>query len=223
LSLKPDHVVARFGLGNVLREQGQLDDSAAAYRECVRLKPDFAPAHHNLAYVLVRQGNVNRAITEGRESLRLQPDSVKVPGHLAWILAVYPDRPPRDYDEAAGLMRQSLESQPKDPGVHAILALVEYRRGHWDESIAAVERAMALRKGGQAAEWFLLAMALARKGEKEKALPWFDKAVERAVKKNLKEVDVTMLWTEAARLLGRPGPDAAAPAGSKTPPSVEPR
>jgi eukaryotic-like serine/threonine-protein kinase len=221
LRLKPDHVLALFGLGNVLREQGQLDEAAAAYRECIRLKPDFAPAHHNLAYILVRQRNMDAAIAEGRESLRLQPDSVMVPGHLAWILAVYPDRPSRDYDEAAALMRQSLETQPKVPSVHATLALVEYRRRHWDASIAAVERAMALRKGGQAAEWFLLAMALARKGEKEKALPWFDKAVERAVKKNLKEVDVTQLWTEAARLLGRPGPDAPTSAIPKTTPPVE--
>jgi eukaryotic-like serine/threonine-protein kinase len=223
LRLNPAHVVARVGLGNVLREQGQLDEAAASYREAIRLKPDFAPAHHNLAYILVRQGNVDGAIAEGRESLRLQPDSVTVPDHLAWILAVYPDRPPRDYDEAAGLVRQSLETRPKAPGVHATRALVEYRRGHWDDAIAAVERSMALRQGGQAAEWFLLAMALARKGEKEKALPWFDKAVERAVKKNLKELDVMILWSEAARLLGRPGPDAPAPAIPKTSPSDERR
>jgi eukaryotic-like serine/threonine-protein kinase len=210
LRIKPDHVLAHFGLGNVLREQGKLDLAAASYREALRIKPDFAPAHHNLAYILVRQGNVDGAILEGRESLRLQPDSVKVPGHLAWILALYPDRPPRDYDEAAGLVRQSLATQPKDPGTHAILALVEYRRGHWDDTIAAVERSMALRKGGQAAEWFLLAMALARKGEKEIALTWFDKAVERSRTKNLQEIDVKLLWREAARLLGRPEPDTLA-------------
>ncbi len=221
--LEPNNVKARFGLGNVLREQGQLDDAAVAYRECIRLKPDFAPAHHNLAYVLVRQRNMDAAIAEGRESLRLQPDSVKVPGHLAWILAVYPDRPPREYDEADRLVRQSLETQPKDPTAHATLALVEYRLGHWDEAIAAAERSMALRKGGPAAEWFLLALALASKGEKEKALPWFDKAVERAIKKNLTEVDVIQLRTEAARLLGRPGPDAPAPVISKTTASVEHR
>jgi tetratricopeptide (TPR) repeat protein len=206
LRIKPDHAVARFGLGNALREQGKLDLAAASYREAIRIKPDFAPAHHNLAYILARQGNAHAAIVEGRESLRLQPDSVMVPGHLAWILALYPDRPPRDYDEAAGLVRQSLAAQPKDPGVHAILALVEYRRGHWDDSIAAVERSMALKKRPQAAQLFLLAMALARKGDKDMALTWFDEGVERTRTKNPQEFDVKLHWREAARLLGRPEP-----------------
>jgi tetratricopeptide (TPR) repeat protein len=206
LRIKPDHAVARFGLGNALREQGKLDLAAASYREAIRIKPDFAPAHHNLAYILARQGNADAAIVEGRESLRLQPDSVMVPGHLAWILALYPDRPPRDYDEAAGLVRQSLAAQPKDPGVHAILALVEYRRGHWDDSIAAVERSMALKKRPQAAQLFLLAMALARKGDKDTALTWFDEGVERTRTKNPQEFDVKLHWREAARLLGRREP-----------------
>jgi eukaryotic-like serine/threonine-protein kinase len=210
LRIKPDHVTAHFGLGNVLREQGKLDLAAASYREALRIKPDFAPAHHNLAYILISQGNADAAIVEARESLRLQPDSVMSPGHLAWILALYPDRPPRDYDEAAGLMRQTLATQAKNPGSLAVLALVEYRRGHWDDSIAAAERSLALRKGGQAAEWFLLAMALARKGEKEIALTWFDKAVERTRTKNLQGIDLKVLWREAAALLGRPGPDTPA-------------
>jgi len=212
LRLDPEHTIAHFGLGNVLRYQGKLDEAVRSYREAIRIKPDFAPAHHNLAYILLRQGNVDRAIAESRESLRLQPDSVLVPSHVAWLLAAYPDRPPRDYAEAAGLVRKSLETQSKSPSVHTILALVEYRFGHWDSAIAAVEQSMALRKGEQAGNSFLLAMALARKGEKGKALDWFDKAVERTNTLKFKDVDVDLLWSEAARLLGRPGPPRAAPA-----------
>ncbi len=204
LRIEPDNVKAHFGLGNVFREQGKLDEAAGEYHEALRLKPDFAPAHHNLAYILIRERHVDRAIAEGRESLRLQPDSVIVPGHLAWILAVYPDRPQRDYDEAAALARKTLEATPKAPGSYATLALAEYRRGHWDDALAAVNQSLTLRKGGQAADWFLLALIHARKGEKEIARTWFDKAVERARTKNLKEVDVQVLWREAATLLGRP-------------------
>ena len=182
------------------------------YRAAIRLKPDFGPAHHNLAYILLQQGNVDGAIAEGRESLRLQPDDVAVPGNLAWLLAVYPDRPDRDYEEAATLVRKSLETQSKVPVVQHTLALVEYRRGHWDASIAAAERAMALRKGGLPNDWFLLAMALARKGEKQKAVEWYDKAVEQRRKLKMTVDDVLHLWSEAARLLGRPGPPSEAPA-----------
>ncbi|MGO9914188.1 MAG: tetratricopeptide repeat protein, partial [Isosphaeraceae bacterium] len=187
-----------------------LDEAAASYRAAIRIKRDFGPAHNNLGYILLQQGNVEGAIAEGRESLRLQPDAAAMPGNLAWLLAVYPDRPARDYEEAATLVRKSLELQPKVPMVHHSLALVEYRRGHWDASIAAAERAMALKKGGRPNDWFLLAMALARKGEKQKAVEWYDKAAEETRRLKMTVDDVLLLWSEAARLLGRPGPPSEA-------------
>ncbi len=115
LRLDPHHLNAQFGLGNVLRQQGQLDEAAASYRAAIRLKPEFGPAHHNLAYILARQGDVDGAIAEGRESLRLQPDAIAVPSNLAWLLALYPDRSARDYEEAARLVRKTLETQQKTP------------------------------------------------------------------------------------------------------------
>ena len=210
LKLDPENVKAHFGLGNALREQGKLDEAAASYRVAIRLKPDFGPAHHNLAYIMIQQGNVDTAIAEGRESLRLQPDAAAVPGNLAWLLALYPDRPARDYEEAATLVRKSLETQSKVPVVQHTLALVEYRRGHWDASISAAERAMALRKGGLPNDWFLLAMALARKGEKQKAVEWYEKAVEERRRLKMTVDDVFRLWSEAAQLLGLPAPPSQA-------------
>ncbi len=214
LRLDPENWKAHFGLGNALREQGKLHEAAASYRAAIRIKPDMGPPHHNLAYILLQQGNVDGAIAEGRESLRLQPDAVAVPGNLAWLLAVYPDRPARDYEEAATLVRKSLAMQSKVPVVHHTLALVEYRRGHWDASIAAAERAMALRQGGLPNDWFLLAMALAQKGEKQKAVEWYEKAVEQRRRLKMTVDDVLLLWSEAARLLGCPGPPSKAPAVS---------
>ncbi len=210
LTRDPENAQAHFGLGNALRGQGKLDEAAASYRAAIRIRPEFGPAHNNLGYILLRQGNVDGAIAEGRESLRLEPDAAAAPGFLAWLLAVYPDRPARDYEEAATLVRKSLELQPKVPMVHHSLALVEYRRGHWDASIAAAERAMALKKGGRPNDWFLLAMALARKGEKQKAVEWYDKAAEETRRLKMTVDDVLLLWSEAARLLGRPGPPSEA-------------
>ncbi len=57
-------------------------------------------------------------------------------------------------------------------------------------------------------------MIHARKGEKETALTWFDKAVERAKEKNLEYFDLKQLWREAAALLGRPGPEKPAAVGA---------
>ena len=114
VKLDPEDAKAHFGLGNVLREQGKLDEAAASYR-CHPHQAQLWPAHHNLAYVMIRQGNVDGAIAEGRESLRLQPDAAAVPGNLAWLLAFSPDRPARDYEEAATLCANRSICTPKVP------------------------------------------------------------------------------------------------------------
>jgi hypothetical protein len=65
---------------------------------------------------------------------------------------------------------------------------------------------MALTQGGGAGDWFLLALAHARKGEKDKATIWFDKAVPWTKKNAPKDPELLRFWTEAAQLLNRPAP-----------------
>jgi hypothetical protein len=90
------------------------------------------------------------------------------------------------------------------------LALAEFRSGHWRESLAASERSLELKKGDDAFAWFLLAMAHWQLGEKDKASNWFNKAVDWAKRKAPGDTELRRLWSEAAKLLGVPGPDAVA-------------
>ena len=43
-----------------------------------------------------------------------RPNFHNIPNNLAWALALTPDRPPRDYDEAAALARKAIDLEPKD-------------------------------------------------------------------------------------------------------------
>ena len=92
------------------------------------------------------------------------PTTTNIPNNLAWALALTPDRPPRDYDEAAALARKAIDLEPKEGISYNTLALAEYRRGRWDDAIAASEQSIKLIKGVDASNWFFLAMAHARKG-----------------------------------------------------------
>jgi hypothetical protein len=102
------------------------------------------------------------------------------------------------------------------------LALAEYRVGHWTESLAASERSMALSNGGHVLNWFLMALASWQKGEKDKARSWFDKAAQMT-EKHPDDVELRQLWTEAAELLGRPGPGAPGAGSSEAPATGKPR
>ena len=57
------------------------------------------------------------------------------------------------------------------------LGAAHVRAGDWKGAVVALKRSMDLRKGGDAHDWFFLAMAHWRAGAKDRARVWFDKAV----------------------------------------------
>jgi hypothetical protein len=52
-------------------------------------------------------------------------------------------------------------------------------------------------------------MALWQRGEKDKARTWFKKAAAWTDEKASKDTGLRRLWSDAAELLGQPGPNSA--------------
>jgi serine/threonine-protein kinase len=218
--LKPDKALFHYNLGWDLQSQGKLEEAIAEYKEAIRLSPDYSDAIVRLYDLLKSQGKVDEAITTYKEAVRLRPDNGDYHSVLAWALVLFPGRPRHHYEEGLVHARKAVELAPNDGGFTNTLALAEYRVGHWAESIAASERSMALRNGSGPSDWFFLTMALWQKGEKDKARKWFDKAVAWTKEKDPKNSELRQFWTEAAELMGQPGPDAHG-MGSTTAPAVE--
>jgi hypothetical protein len=68
---------------------------------------------------------------------------------------------------------------------------------------------MELSKGGDAYDWFFLAMIDRKEGRAAEGRTWFDKAIAWTKRNAPKESTLRRYWSEAAELLGLPGPDAA--------------
>jgi tetratricopeptide (TPR) repeat protein len=119
--------------------------------------------------------------------------------------------------------RKAAELAPKDGNIYNTLALAEYRAGHWNESIAASARSVALGNGGNAHDWLFLALAHWQKGDKDEARKWFHKAVDWIKEKDPKNVELRRFWEEAAELLGQPGPDASGQGPPASPAAERPR
>jgi serine/threonine-protein kinase len=217
IRLKPDDASAHHNLGVALRAQGKLEEAIAACRAAIRLQPEHHSSHEDLGGILAQQGNREEAIAEFRTATRTDASCTRSRNILAWTLAFPPNRPQREYEEALIHARKAVELEPGDSALVNTLALAEYRVGHWAESIAASERSMALRNGGDASDWFFLAMAHWQKGGKDGGRKWFDKAVAWTKEKDPKNSELRQFWTEAAELLGQPGPDAPGPASPKAP------
>ena len=76
-SSKPEFAEAHYNLGNVVREQGDIDGAEACYRRSLLLKPDYAKAHNNLGNVLLAQGNLDEAIASYRRALAIRPNDAR--------------------------------------------------------------------------------------------------------------------------------------------------
>ena len=60
---------AYLNLGNVLKEEGEVEEAIASYRKAIELKPDFADAHKNLATCLHEEGDFHDALSFYSSSL----------------------------------------------------------------------------------------------------------------------------------------------------------
>lgn len=213
LKLDPNLADVHYNLAMALALDGKYAEAIPEYREAIRLRPDDAEFCYRLGGALVANQKSEEAIAAYREALRIKPDIELVPGNLARLLAFTPKRPKRDYEEALELARKAVASSHENDYEVQTLAVAEYRLGHWSEAIATTKRMFTADNDGDAGDWLLLALAHWQAGEKELARVWFDKALAWIKQGKVIQPLVRQLWTEAAELMGLPGPDEP-PAGA---------
>jgi Flp pilus assembly protein TadD len=75
VELAPENAIARFNLGSVLDEMGELAEARQELRLAVRLNPRYADAHYNLAFVCDKLGAYGEARGHWAEYIKLDPAS----------------------------------------------------------------------------------------------------------------------------------------------------
>ena len=61
-------------MGNVLKDQGKLDEAIEAYKMALAIEPDYAEAYNNMGSIFQEQGKLEKAITSYNKALSLKPD-----------------------------------------------------------------------------------------------------------------------------------------------------
>jgi Flp pilus assembly protein TadD len=120
---------------------------------------------------------------------------------LAWDLATHAEPARRDPARAVSLAKEAVELKPQQGYYHNTLGAALYRAGDWKAAIVALEKSMELRKGGDSNDWFFLAMAHWQLGDKDKARPWYGRAVEWMDKNQPMNEELRRFRVEAAELL----------------------
>jgi tetratricopeptide (TPR) repeat protein len=126
-----------------------------------------------------------------------------------WFLAACPDERFRKPKEAIELAEKAIEGSPKLGVLWRTLGVARYRAGDDRGAVTALEKSLELGVNGwgyrtrpDSSEWFFLAMAHWRLGDKEQARKWYDKAVEWTDKNRPGDPELRRFREEAAEVLG---------------------
>jgi tetratricopeptide (TPR) repeat protein len=131
--------------------------------------------------------------------------------NLAWLLATCPDDSQRDARNAIKFAERSLELVEQDGNSWNTLGVAYYRARELPEAKTALEKSMSLRNGGDAHDWFFLAMIEHELGRSGLAKAWFDKAASYRAERAGDDIELYRFHAEAARLLGHSAPKAPEP------------
>ncbi len=129
--------------------------------------------------------------------------------NLAWLLATCEDAKIRRAEDSVTFARRALTLTPEDGNYWNTLGVAHYRTKAWDRAIEALERSMELGDGqGTPHDWYFLAMIDARRGERERAIAWYERAVAWSKARESLEPELYRFQVEAAEQLGltKPSP-----------------
>jgi tetratricopeptide (TPR) repeat protein len=173
-------VRSRFGLGIVLRLSGRLAEAVPILQQA---RADYRPY----------------ASTTDEPENRLQFASIH--NELAWLWATCPDRKSRDPVQAVAAARKAVELEPERGEFWNTLGVALYRAADWTGARDALSKSKSLRGGGDAFDWFFLAMAHRQLRGEGEAREWYDQALRWMEKNKPRDEELRRFRAEAAELL----------------------
>jgi protein O-GlcNAc transferase len=150
LSLEKDDVVAQDStrnlqhriinnLGNVLRQQGKLEEAIQSYQQALSLNPNYAQAHNNLGNIFQEQGKLEEALQSYQQALSLNPDFVQAHNNLGNAL-----RQQGKLEEALQSYQQALKINPDFVQTHNNLSDIFRQQGKLEEAVQSYQQVIRL-------------------------------------------------------------------------------
>jgi tetratricopeptide (TPR) repeat protein len=212
---------AHYRLADVLLEMGDHAAAARAAAEVPRVIPRAwkpcldaaklvarcadAARNDRALSVTERQRQAQRYTEQARDLLDVAAsrggDAPDALDDLIWTLSGKGGRPLLDRNRSIALARRLTGLHPKSPDAWYNLGVMLHKADRWGEAVPALQKSMALRKGGDAYDWFYVAMVRHKLGNQSGARQAYRRGVEwLATHKS--EAELEGLRAEAAELLG---------------------
>jgi tetratricopeptide (TPR) repeat protein len=206
-------------LGRVLAAAGQAEEAEQCYRKAVNLLERSLDEFHESAYhrvelvrsyrqlvsLLCELDRQTEAAELRRKALEVDSEDPAVSNELAWFLATVPEPRLRDAALAVRLAEKAVAARRQSADCWNTLGVAHYRNGDDKAAVAELETAMRLRAGGNSFDWFFLAMAHWRLGDRDQARTWFDRAVHGMDKHKPQDDELRRFRAEAEAMLDEAG------------------
>ena len=160
-----------LGQGQILYDQGSVDEAIVEWRQTARLAPNNAKVHHLLGLALQDRGEQNEAITELNTSLRLDPENATAYVHLAQALEAQ-----GDVKGARTAYTKALKLVPTSAHVHNRLGHLLASQEDWQGAAKEWQQTTELQPD-YAYAYANLGEALERIEKKKEALKAYRQAV----------------------------------------------
>jgi tetratricopeptide (TPR) repeat protein len=191
---------AYFEWGEGLRKEGRPKEAMGYYQLAARWPRQLNPMQlNNIAWFLVTCPNAR--LRDPAKGLDLAKRIFNKEGKI-------PDPVPPSGLEKAQVRKVIHEMQGRNPSWIAqrgdyfnTLGVAYYRAGNWRAAVGALEWASLFHQGGNSSDFFFLAMAHWRLGEKHNACTYFDRGVRWMDKIGHKDKKLRHFRAEAAALL----------------------
>jgi serine/threonine protein kinase len=200
--------------GNHARAEQHFRAGLAIHEALINEHPDdrahiwmYAQSLSRLATVLHVSGRTEeahgyylRAGEQYRRQLRMHPDW-KAYNELAWFLVGCPDARLSDTAEAERLASRAVELAPNSDQCLRTLGSAQYRNGDWSAAVDAFQKSIRLVHNQTPYDWFFLAMAYWKLGNRQQARQSFDQGEKVYKGQRYPFVVNQRLRAEAAALL----------------------
>jgi serine/threonine protein kinase/tetratricopeptide (TPR) repeat protein len=213
-----DTLQSMHNVANCYAALGQTREALKRHKETLALRqknlvpnhPDTLRSMNNVAFLYSALGQdaealnyYDRTLTGRRDKLGLtHPDTLESMNALAWVLANCPNQSLRNPERAVDLAKQAVKLAPKNGRFLNTLGAAHYRASDWNGAVLALTKSTKFGKGGDATDWFFLAMAHWRLGDKDQGRKWYARAVQSMKdKKKQQDEELRRFRAEAAELL----------------------
>jgi tetratricopeptide (TPR) repeat protein len=178
IALKPDFAQAHYNRGVAYGYLDQYEKAVDDWSQAIKLDPKFRIAWYNRGKAYGYLGKYDKAVANYSKAVELDPKDAGAHNDLAWLLATCPDVKLRDPKRAVELAKKAVQLVPKEANAWGTLGTAHYRAGDWKAAVAACRKAMEVKKGGDAYDWFILALASWKLDKRTEARRQYNQAVQ---------------------------------------------